>query len=65
MKVDDYWAWGKDNRGVFSVKSSYHMIMHTKRSSENWLENRQGSSNESEGSNQWSVPWGIDVPWKI
>lgn len=43
-RVADFWAWGKDPRGIFSVKSCYKMIVHTKRTRENWLYEHQGSS---------------------
>lgn len=43
-RVDDFWAWSKDNCGAFSVRSAYRMILHTKLSRESWLKGRHGSS---------------------
>lgn len=63
--VDDFWAWGKDPKGVFSVRSCYKMIIHTKRTRENWLENDQGPLNEEENNNTWSTIWNIEVPGKL
>lgn len=36
-RVDDFWAWSKENRGNFTVRSAYRMIQNTKLTRESWL----------------------------
>lgn len=42
-KVDDFWAWNADTRGLFSVRSTYNMIVNLNLSREGWLEEREGT----------------------
>lgn len=41
-RIEDFWAWVKDKRGIYLVRSCYRMLMHTKRTRENYLNNHQG-----------------------
>ena len=42
-QVGDFWAWHEEKRGVFTVRSAYHMIMRTKLSRERWLYDEEGT----------------------
>ena len=65
QNIDDFWSWSADNRGMFTVKSAYKMILHTKISRENWLEEDEGVSGDNRETNDWSKLWKIDVPSKL
>lgn len=43
-RIGDFWAWGEDCRGEFSVSSAYKMLSNVKRQQENLLEGAAGSS---------------------
>jgi hypothetical protein len=49
----DIWAWHYEKTGVFSVRSTYKMLIETKQRRENWLEGRAASSSTEEDENQW------------
>lgn len=43
-QVDDFWAWQSYERGIFSIRSSYHMIKRLKMPQEDWIEHQGGAS---------------------
>lgn len=49
-----FWAWNYEKSGVFSVRSSYHMITMTKKRREDWLESREGSLDNSTTKKSWT-----------
>jgi hypothetical protein len=64
-RVADFWAWHEENRGIFSVRSAYRMILRTKLAREAWLQEDEGSSHVQNESNKWSTIWHIQVPSKL
>ena len=63
-RVEDFWAWSREKRGNFTVRSAYRMIQNTKLNRENWLYGAEGTSGNDEGSS-WSSLWKTEVPNKI
>lgn len=56
--VDDFWTWSHDPKGVFSVRSAYHMLVRMKIRRETWLEGQGDSSNaETEQKKSWCNMW--------
>lgn len=39
-QVDDFWSWAHEKNGVFSVRSTYRMVVSTKIRREAWFEGR-------------------------
>lgn len=60
----DEGVWHEENRGTFTVRSAYRMILRTKLSREGWLHEEEGTSNIQE-SKQWSAIWHLRVPSKL
>lgn len=63
--VSDFWAWHEESKGIFTVRSVYRMILRTKLSRENWIEEEADTSVNQSESNQWSSTWHIKVPSKL
>ena len=63
-RVDDFWAWSREKRGMFTVCSTYRMNQCTKLSRENWLYGTEGPSTVEESSS-WTSLWNTQVPNKI
>jgi formylmethanofuran dehydrogenase subunit E len=61
----DIWAWHYEKTGVFSVRSTYKMLIETKQRRENWLEGRAASSSTEEDENQWKKLWQTRLPSKL
>ena len=61
-QVDDFWAWAKERKGVFSVRSAYRMIQRTKLSREAWLYEQGGSSDSHVAEQGWTDVWRSRVP---
>jgi hypothetical protein len=40
----DFWAWHYEKSGVFSVRSAYRMLVHTRERRTAWIEHKAGSS---------------------
>ena len=40
-QIDDFWAWSEENRGHFSMRLAYMMIIRTKLRRKAWLEERE------------------------
>jgi len=64
-QIEDFWAWSEDRRGIFSVRTSYHMIHQKKLSREAWLYEQGGSSHSQADSEIWTKLWGFNVPSKL
>lgn len=64
-RLEDFWAWGSDRWGRFSVSSVYRMLVKTKLQRESWLENGEGQSNTEEEEKSWTSLWNIKVPSKL
>uniref|UniRef100_A0A452XY77 Reverse transcriptase zinc-binding domain-containing protein n=1 Tax=Aegilops tauschii subsp. strangulata TaxID=200361 RepID=A0A452XY77_AEGTS len=61
----DFWSWGFEKNGIFSVRSAYRMIVATKTRREDWLDQRAGTSNTAAVEKSWEFLWGVTVPAKI
>jgi hypothetical protein len=64
-RIGDFWAWGEDCRGKFSVSSAYKMLSNVKRQRENLLEGAAGSSASVQEQKAWTSLWNIKVPSKL
>jgi hypothetical protein len=62
---EDFWAWQFEKTGMFSVRTAYRALVHTKKVREDWLEGRQSSSSSTSEQNLWSNMWKTKVPSKI
>lgn len=63
--LEDYWSWHFERNGVFTVRSSYRMLVATKLRREAWLEGSAGSSSTNTDEKSWKMLWKIQVPAKI
>ena len=63
--IDDFWAWSGEKRGLFTVKSAYNMILQTKLSRENWIDENDGPSRADQEGNAWSGMWRTEIPSKV
>lgn len=63
--VDDFWSWGHEKNGIFSVKSAYRMLVTTRQRREAWLENRAGPSSSATEEGEWKRLWKTELPGKI
>ena len=54
-----------EKSGKFSIRSSYRMIVETKKRREDWLESRPAASNSREDEHAWVRLWKTMVPAKI
>jgi hypothetical protein len=64
-RFSDCWAWHYDRKGIFSVRSAYKMLVHTREKREAWLDGSATSSNVKEVENQWTKLWHTQVPSKV
>jgi hypothetical protein len=64
-KINDFWAWGEDRRGKFSVSSVYRMLFNMKCQRENLLDGRGGTSSIQQEMKDWTSLWNIKVPSKL
>ena len=64
-RVADFWSWGEDSRGKFSVGSAYRMLVRTKYDRVGWLEEREEPSSSEGDNSEWRAIWKIEVPSKI
>nr|XP_051221174.1 uncharacterized protein LOC127339353 [Lolium perenne] len=64
-RQEDFWAWNFDRRGIFSVRSTYRMMISTKINRENYYEGNPGSSNAEADSKAWCSLWKVQVPSKV
>jgi hypothetical protein len=64
-RVEDFWAWNEDKRGIYSVRSAYKMVISPKLSREDWINESEGQSNSSADQKGWSNLWKLCVPAKI
>lgn len=63
--MEDTWSWNFEKNGIFTIRSSYRMLVDTKRRREDWLENNAGRSNYEEEAREWTSLWSVGVPRKI
>ena len=63
--VRDFWAWGEDDKGVFSVASVYRFLLKTKLQREALLEQVGGRSNIMVEEKAWTSLWSLRVPSKL
>jgi hypothetical protein len=64
-QVDDFWAWHYENKGVFSVRSAYNMLVQRKYDREAWLDGTAGSSDSETDQKTWTKWWSVQVPSKV
>ena len=62
---EDYWSWQYDKSGLFSVRSAYKLLVHTKNRREDWLDGRANSSATAADEKQWTKLWKTPVPSKL
>lgn len=65
LNLEDFWSWHFEKSGVFSVRSAYRMLVHTKNRRDAWLEGRPSLSDTTQVEKAWSKIWKIDVPSKV
>lgn len=63
--IENFWSWNFEKNGRFTVRSTYRMIVTTKKWWEDWLDERLGTSNNSSLEDSWVRMWGSMVPGKI
>lgn len=56
---EDFWAWQPDKRGIFSVRSSYKLLI------ENQGRIPNTSSSDNGHSMAWNTLWKMEVPPKV
>ncbi|PNT63269.1 hypothetical protein BRADI_4g13587v3 [Brachypodium distachyon] len=61
----DFWAWHFEKTGVFSVRSAYRMLAHTRSRREDWIEHRAGASDVVGLQKKWNLLWKMHVPAKL
>ena len=64
-RQEDFWAWHYDKRGIFTVRSAYHMLVTTREKRTAWLDEHDGSSDSAGEKRNWSMLWKVRVPSKI
>jgi len=63
--LGDFWAWSYEKSGLFSVRSAYRMLVHTRERRTAWLEHSAGYSNVASVEKEWGELWKIKVPSKV
>ena len=63
--VRDFWAWGEDDKGEFSIASVYRFLLKTKLQQEALLEQAGGRSNMTAEEKAWTSLWSLKVPSKL
>jgi hypothetical protein len=61
----DFWAWHYEKSGMFTVRSAYRMLVHTRERRSNWLEHAAGRSNTREDAEECAALWKVQVPSKV
>jgi hypothetical protein len=61
----DFIAWNFDSKGIFSVRSAYHMMVNLKISRENYFEGNTSSSSSAVDEKGWTTLWKTHVPCKL
>ena len=64
-RVEDFWSWGEEPRGNFSVGSAYRMLVRTKHDREGWLDEAETTSTSEGQSKEWKAIWKVAVPSEI
>jgi len=62
---EDFWAWHYEKKGVFTVRSAYHMIIHKCDQVDSADANRSERSDQSAMKKEWKSLWAVKVPSKI
>ena len=57
--IDDFWAWGEHDKGAFSVRSVYKLLLKMKLQGEELMQPAGGHSNEATEEVAWSSLWHI------
>jgi hypothetical protein len=65
IRQSDFWSWHYDDKGMFSVRSAYKMILDTKRRRENYFDGIAEQSSSEVDEKGWKSLWGIKVPSKV
>jgi len=61
-RQDDFWAWHYERSGVFSVKSAYRMLIHTRNPRQDWLDSNAENSDTEATRKRWKSLWKVKVP---
>jgi hypothetical protein len=64
-RVEDFWSWHYDRRGIFSVQTAYRMLAEVYRRRSAWLDEKASSSNREREEKEWTMLWKTQVPSKI
>ena len=54
QNIDDLWAWQPNNKGIFTVRSAYKVIIKTKIQGEGWLDGSGECSDGAKEESAWS-----------
>ena len=60
--IQDFWSWHYESSGVFTVQSTYAMLVSTRQRREAWLEEIPGSSSLGSEGSAWKSLWKTKVP---
>jgi hypothetical protein len=61
----DFWSWHYNRKGIFSIRSTYRMLVNTREKREAWLGNVASGSNGVLFEKKWSSLWRTQVPSKV
>lgn len=64
-RLEDFWAWHYEKKGVFSVRSTYRMLVHNKEVTKAWEEQEPGRSDTATEKKEWQDLWRVKMPSKI
>jgi hypothetical protein len=64
-RQEDFWAWHHERTGIFSVRSTYRMLVINKHHATAYLENIAGRSDIKAEENEWVAIWKLNIPSKI
>jgi hypothetical protein len=53
----DFWAWHHERTGIFSVRSAYRMLVHTREKRTAWLDSNASVSNVKGEEKSWTMLW--------
>jgi hypothetical protein len=65
LNQHDTWAWLFKRSGFLTVRSAYKLLVSTKKTREDWLEERPSSSASATEHKSWTSMWKTKVPSKV
>jgi len=64
-RQEDFWAWHYEKSGVFSVRSTYRMLVDNRERRTDWIDHNPGRSDLRADQKEWTELWNIKVPSKV